>query len=137
MYENMCWEMVSKSLYDIFQKTKAAGRQAACDEYERELRAQLDEEIKDAHEAIAAEEPRSAMLAVVKHRHRRYVAGHHQMLQLMQQGEQAIQAAMEDNIIIFEGHRYDLPTRFSVHSRNLTAGCRRVNRFEFRKVYGW
>lgn len=137
MYEGMCWEMASKALYHIYQKTKPAERQAACDEYVRELKAQLKEEIRDAREAIAAEKPRSAALEVVKHRHRRYVAGHHQMLELMQQGEQAIQAAIEDEVIIFEGHRYDRPARYTIRSINLTAHCRRVNRFEFRKVYGW
>lgn len=137
MYEDMCWEMASKALYHIYQKSKPGERQAAWNKYVRELKAQLEEEISDAHRAIADEEPFSATLSMVKHRHRRYVAGHHQMLELMQQGEQAIQAAMEDKVIIFEGHRYVMLARPSIRPLNLTARCHRVNRFEFRKIYGW
>lgn len=110
MYEDMCWNLLSRALYRIYQKTTPGSqeRQEACSAQICELKAQLDEELHEAREAIAAEKHNSSTFNQIKHRHRHFVAGYHQMWELMQQGEQAIQAAMEDEVIIFQGHMYVL-----------------------------
>lgn len=98
--------MFSQALYRIHHHTKSDEKEQARTDYIHQLEEMLEMEVRDAHNAFASEKPNSKSLAKTKHRYRRYVAGHHQILYLMKQGDKALSAAMVADVMIMEGHRY-------------------------------
>lgn len=102
----MCWQSFDDALFRLHNTVKVSERGEARTAYIRELKSLLDLEVRDAHSAFASEEPGSSEHKKMKHRYRRYVAGRHQLLELMEQGDGAILAAIDDKVIIFKGHRW-------------------------------
>lgn len=105
IYEDMCWQSFDDALFRLHNTVKVSERGEAQAAYIQELKHLLDLEVRDAHSTFANEDPGSSALKKMKHRYRRYVAGRHQLLELMEQGDGAILAAIDDKVIIFQGHR--------------------------------
>lgn len=102
--EETTWAMINDHLYRIFyQSGDSNGIELARAAYVKELENTLRGELADAHQAIT-QSTASAMNAT-KHQHRRNVAGYHQVITLLKQGRLALEAAVMDDVIIFNGHR--------------------------------
>ena len=107
LVEDITWETIGEDLYRIHHQTPASERDGARQIFIKGLKRSLELEIQDAHKAMQASYSQGGDMAQLKHRYHRYVAGWHQILELCQQGDDALQAAMADHVIIFEGHRYE------------------------------
>lgn len=106
IYEDMCWQLFDDALFRLHNTVKISERSEAKVTYIQELEDLLRMEVRDAHDALANEKRGSSAHKKLKHRYRRYVAGRHQLLELMKQGDAAILAAIDDKVIIFQGHRW-------------------------------
>ncbi|EIM80061.1 uncharacterized protein STEHIDRAFT_162948 [Stereum hirsutum FP-91666 SS1] len=102
--------------------TNPADRDEARQVMLQNLERTLQDEVCTARKELAAVDQQSRRFDVDefeadKHRHRRSIAGYHQVIELLKQGDDAFRCAMLDGVLIFEGHS--------------------VNKHQFRVLYGW
>lgn len=78
----------------------------ACLAYAQNLEVKINQLVAEAQEAVDSPDTLSTtQLRRISHHYQRLVAGHHQMRDLVIQGKSAIEAAIEDEVIILEGQR--------------------------------
>lgn len=102
------WEDIHRKINHIFRPEQhPEDIEEARVAYIDDLQAVVDRLIADAQEAIDSPKTLSTgNLRRITHHYRRLVAGHHQIRDLVQQGKDAVDAAIEDEVIIFEGQRW-------------------------------
>lgn len=110
LLEQATWEMISDELYRFHYPSKSEDRdkvqQSIIAGFERTLR----DEVTTARAELSTFDRSSRHFDLDefesrKHRHRRTIAGYHQLITLLKQGDEAFKTAMMDGIMIFEGHR--------------------------------
>lgn len=118
--EKTSWQMISDDLYGIQCKPKGPERDKERLSVIHRLERNLRDDFQDARAEMQLIDRRSKRFNTddfedLKHYHRRNIAGHYQVIDLLKQGDEAFKTAMLDRVIILEGHRYALWADFLVH----------------------
>lgn len=105
--ESLAWIGVNEHTRQIFRPDVATEEVAqAAAEYIDELKRRINDLCDEFNFVVDKPEFDSVQkIERVTHHYRRLVAGYHQVVELVEPGERSLAAALEDEMIIFEGQR--------------------------------
>lgn len=129
LVESTHWQDINRRLFEIKNSDYTPEQiQVNYLEYIQELEVKPDQVVRDAKDAVPTAD---------EYGHQRFVARYHQIIDLLEQGKEALEAAIEDEVIILEGQRYAGLHSFcsSILQLSQHRMCR-FNRHVFRHFYG-